>query len=177
MIDQKIRESRGCFIIDDYTQIKGYNESMRLAGRIHGVINAYELATTPKQRYKAESELCRLVERISGRTAVTQGIQNGNKRYIAHVRHEGGYRIPELQVIEGISPIQLSRIEFDSMFPDKSVSMPSPKTPEQQKMYRESISKFYESRFGINKDLFRKYIDIASQFEDGRARGVRQEKK
>ena len=111
--------AKGWYVIDE-PQSKEYEEKMRLGGWIQGVIEAYERATTPEQRYKAGSELCRLVDRISGGSAVVQGIQNGDQRYIAHVKHDGEYRIPELHVVEGIAPTQLSRMEFEAMFPDKS---------------------------------------------------------
>lgn len=113
------------YIIDDFTAHAEYAEKMRLGERIQGVIDAYENATTPKQRYKAGSELCRLVDRIGDGTAVVQGIQNSDKRYIAHVRRDGEYRIPELQVVEGISPTQISMIEYNTLFPNKSISYPS----------------------------------------------------
>ena len=165
------------FVLDDYqAQSAEYTEKMRLGGQVQEVIDAYESASTPKQKYKAESRLCRLVDRISdGKLAIAQGIQNGDKRYIVGVRRDGGYRIPELHVVDNIKPTQLSMIEFDLMFPDKSGSMPRERTPEEREAIKESVGQFYQGVFGIDKDLFRRYVDIVSRFGDGRARGVRKE--
>lgn len=158
------------FVIDDPRETEGYEESMRLAGRIHGVIEAYEIATTPKDRYKAGSELCRLVDRISGGTAVAQGIQNGDKRYIAHVRRDGEYRIPELHVVEGISPAQISEIEFAALFPDKSGSYPGTKEMDPQLKSALTRAVF----LGIDDALAKAY-DSAVEFNRKYHSGVKKE--
>ncbi len=142
--------------------LKSYEEKMHLAGRIQEVIERYECSTTPKQRYKAESELCRLVDRISdGSTGFVQSIQNGDKRYIAHVRRDGGYRIPELQVIEGISPTQLSLVEYGRFFTEQS-------------RLKEAHERLVEALAGGNTELFREYVDTIFS-GDGRLVGVKKE--
>ena len=51
--------------------------------------------------------------------------------------------------------------------------MPTPRTPEQ--VLRESFGEFYKRLFGVDKELFREYVDMVSQFGDGRSRGVKKE--
>ncbi len=163
------------FVIDDPRETEGYEERMRLAGRVQDVINAYESATTAREKYKAESELCRLVDRISGGRGIAPGVQNGDRKYIARVIRDGEYRIPQLHVVEGISPSQLSRMEFDLMFPDKSGSMPNPRTPEQSLELRDLFSRHYAGVLGVEPKTMRKYVGVVSNVLGERARGVKKE--
>jgi len=163
------------FVIDNPTS-EEYAEKMRLGGRVQEVISAYEKATTPQQRYKAQSELCRLVDRISGGAGgIAQGIQSGDKRYFVHYEMQGEQRVPKLEVIEGIGPAQLSRRELDLIFRDKSGSMPSPRTPEEEQRISEEI---FDQLFDISSSFARKYYFGTSREEqDGRNVGVKKEKK
>ncbi len=62
---------------------------------IAGLVDAYENAIDAKAKYKAESQICRLVARHSS-TAMIYGKQG---MYIASVENDGEYRTPHLQKV------------------------------------------------------------------------------
>ena len=62
---------------------------------IAGLVDTYENTIDAKAKYKAESQICRLVARHSS-TAMIYGKQG---MYIASVENDGEYRIPHLQKV------------------------------------------------------------------------------
>lgn len=86
-----------------------YVGSLRFLPNIRNVVQAYENAANPKDRYKAESQLCRLADRLGQNMMV----QRGNKYYVARCEQDGEYRIPKLEVIEFPSIAPITRAEYN----------------------------------------------------------------
>ena len=79
------------------------NHRKLLLGRVPQVIEQYETATTPKEKYKAESELCRLQDRLGGYLGDSI-IYHREKVLLTSCERYGDYRIPHLRVAISKTP-------------------------------------------------------------------------
>lgn len=136
---------------------KENQEKKHLVGRVQKAINAYESATTPKQRYKAESELCRLMDRQGGFFGDSI-IYRGEKAYLTSCERYGDYRIPRLRVA-AINKTPQTQL----LTPDECLKHPLWKEffPASPRQYAEVLGK----------------IEPRSFYFEERARGARRDKK
>ena len=124
-----------------------------LRDRVSQVIESYETATTPKEKYKAESELCRLNDRLGG--FLGEGIiYRRENTYLTSCERYGDYRIPHLRVA-------------------KTPQMPQTQQLTQDEALNHPLWKHY---FGDEStefaDIIRR-IKPGSFYFEGRARGVK----
>jgi hypothetical protein len=64
-----------------------------LTKKLTSLVDVYENTADPKQRYKLESQICRLVDRIGRNEEVI--IYNKSGAYMPALKRDGEYRIPD----------------------------------------------------------------------------------